>query len=269
MSSNRHIMMGKNMTGIEIAFLILGIVLLVAGYVIPESKSEDEVQNVELSREETRAALDGHIEDAKISVDEMVEETLSYSMEKAERGLERISNDKISAVGEYAQTVLDDINKNHKEVMFLYDMLNEKSESLKELVAQSERAGRDLVSSAERAAKEMEALQSAGQQSTPAAEAMEDGEKEPLEALPEAAAPAKTKTRQPRKAAPKEKISVPESEVANIQFEGTGDDSSLNNNEKILELYKQGKSNMVIAKQLGLGVGEVKLVIDLFKGMSQ
>ena len=45
--------------------------------------------------QEIRAALDGHIEDAKISVDEMVEETLSYSMEKAERGLERISNDKI------------------------------------------------------------------------------------------------------------------------------------------------------------------------------
>ena len=40
-----------------------------------------------------------------------------------------------------------------------------------------------------------------------------------------------------------------------------------NNNEAILALHKAGKSNMAIARELGLGVGEVKLVIDLFKGM--
>ena len=39
-----------------------------------------------------------------------------------------------------------------------------------------------------------------------------------------------------------------------------------NNNEKILELNAKGKSNVEIAKELGLGIGEVKLVIDLFRG---
>jgi DNA-binding NarL/FixJ family response regulator len=38
-----------------------------------------------------------------------------------------------------------------------------------------------------------------------------------------------------------------------------------NRNDEILELHKQGKSNVAIARQLGLGVGEVKLVIDLYK----
>ena len=38
-----------------------------------------------------------------------------------------------------------------------------------------------------------------------------------------------------------------------------------NHNEEILRLYKEGKSNVAIAKELGLGVGEVKLVIDLAK----
>ena len=42
-------------------------------------------------------------------------------------------------------------------------------------------------------------------------------------------------------------------------------EKSANNNKEILELYNQGKTNMEIAKQLGLGIGEVKLVIDLFK----
>ena len=40
-----------------------------------------------------------------------------------------------------------------------------------------------------------------------------------------------------------------------------------NSNEEILRLHKEGKSNVAIAKELGLGVGEVKLVIDLFEGM--
>ena len=39
-----------------------------------------------------------------------------------------------------------------------------------------------------------------------------------------------------------------------------------NNNDKILRLHKQGMSSVDIAKELGLGVGEVKLVINLFKG---
>ncbi len=43
-----------------------------------------------------------------------------------------------------------------------------------------------------------------------------------------------------------------------------GRNGSRNSNEKIRELHKAGKSNMAIAKELGLGIGEVKLVLDLF-----
>lgn len=46
-----------------------------------------------------------------------------------------------------------------------------------------------------------------------------------------------------------------------------GKDNGRNSNERILELHKAGKSNMAIAKELGLGLGEVKLVIDLFEGL--
>ena len=48
-----------------------------------------------------------------------------------------------------------------------------------------------------------------------------------------------------------------------IQFEPDADIGS--NKSKILELHKEGKSNMAIAKSLGLGIGEVKLIIDLFE----
>ena len=48
-----------------------------------------------------------------------------------------------------------------------------------------------------------------------------------------------------------------------IQFEPDSDMGS--NKDKILKLHEEGKSNMAIAKSLGLGIGEVKLIIDLFE----
>ena len=52
---------------------------------------------------------------------------------------------------------------------------------------------------------------------------------------------------------------------ADIRLTGDDQDQTGNNNEKILKMHKAGKSNMAIAKELGLGIGEVKLVIDLFR----
>ena len=40
----------------------------------------------------------------------------------------------------------------------------------------------------------------------------------------------------------------------------------MSSNEKILKLNEMGVSVKEIAKQLNLGIGEVKLVIDLYKG---
>jgi len=44
------------------------------------------------------------------------------------------------------------------------------------------------------------------------------------------------------------------------------DDSNKTKNEMILSMHEEGKSNMAIAKELSLGIGEVKLIIDLYKG---
>ncbi len=50
------------------------------------------------------------------------------------------------------------------------------------------------------------------------------------------------------------------------EWTGTEAPDRENANEEILELYQEGVSVIEIAKRLGLGVGEVKLVIDLYQG---
>ena len=44
------------------------------------------------------------------------------------------------------------------------------------------------------------------------------------------------------------------------------DQDQINHNDRILMLHQQGFSDVEIARELGLGLGEVKLVIGLFKG---
>lgn len=71
----------------------------------------------------------------------------------------------------------------------------------------------------------------------------------------------------------REPVVMPVSEAVQEETRGVdirfaqGKDNGRNSNERILELHKAGKSNMAIAKELGLGLGEVKLVIDLFEGV--
>ena len=48
--------------------------------------------------------------------------------------LDKISNTKILEMNEYADNVLKEINRNHNEVMFMYDMLNEKDKEIKTTV---------------------------------------------------------------------------------------------------------------------------------------
>ena len=76
----------------------------------------------------------------------------------------------------------------------------------------------------------------------------------------------------PKKKAPVKKATIlnmqPAEETTNIEIQfDLENNMGGNNKDKILQLHKEGKSNMAIAKALGLGVGEVKLVIDLFKGV--
>ena len=200
---------------IEVILLVVGGIIFVASFVIPEKKNEVSKQTKEIAKDEISAMVNQEMENVRTHVDDVVEEAVTYAMEKTERSLERISNEKIMAVNEYSETVLSEIHKNHEEAMFLYDMLNSKHTNIK-----------NTVSEVNRTMKEAEKTVTVIQNQQPEEQIKEQ----------------------------------PEEEKPNLQDE----DKSNNNNERILALYNQGKSKVAIAKELGLGVGEVKLVVDLF-----
>ena len=308
------------MSGIEILLLIVGAIVLTAGYLLPMKNRESD-KHVTAGQEKKITELVGKaVEDAKGRIEDIVDETVSYSMEKTERTMERISNEKIMAIHEYSDTVLAEINKNHEEEVFLYDMLNSKHDSLVETVSE---AGKTV-------AEVRQTLQDAQITANEVKEAAKSREFVPMKpdtsAEPERVIPSfssKGSSDDPNvqleeiikksiKTGKKKKAIVPEKEekgaYEELQTEDTESDDMTgevsedfgyspeeeaelleyganrmspdiqlnkgpalggNNNEHILEMHRAGKSNMAIAKELGLGIGEVKLVIDLNKGMGK
>lgn len=387
------------MSVIEIVLIIIGALLFLLGYLLPARKKDLDEEVQLISEDEIKKLIAKEVDGVKEQISSIVDETIEYSMEKAERSMEKVSNDKIMAVGEYSDTVLEQINKNHKEVVFLYDMLNDKHDNLVTTINKVTQTAdeikqnvRDAEITADEAVKKVKDAQTeakvvldrimlAEHSVMEAQENVEnamktvigvlenpdvnpdrihdgrDYRKDVIEEVQQAFEEENTGITDVIDAADSseadagisamheahdthdvhasdnaagpqgEEASASASEITEepsftpisprrvkIIHEPDGDyvdepiendisaseafaqmgifgkldtprdaskadtpsvdihfdqdkDNGRNSNERILELHKAGKSNMAIAKELGLGIGEVKLVIDLFEGM--
>ena len=259
---------------LEIILLICGGIIFVLSFIVPDRKEKNDVIDKELTKQELKKLVIGEIDNVREHVRDVVDEAVEYSMEKTERTLERLSNEKIMAVNEYSDTVLQEIHKNHEEVMFLYDMLNDKHTNLKNTVSEANKTVKEVTESR----KEAEAVVNSFQNFSSLSPQNVSDEEKVIEKITTtkntATKRTSNKTTQQNNTQKKVdnikpgSISITDIDYPNIELpENNNVEEGINNNDKILELYKQGKSNVAIAKELGLGVGEVKLVIDLYKNM--
>ncbi|MDF2820695.1 MAG: hypothetical protein K0R15_1136 [Clostridiales bacterium] len=168
---------------------------------------------------------------------------------KQEEEIANMANKKMAAINEYYTFVIEEIEKKHKELLFLYHMISEKDNELKKGIQNVGNIMNDFVVEKEKFIKQNE-IQSTSQ----AAEFYNvKGNNEQNKNL------IKSK---PNKEIKNEntdnKILSKDNNIVQEKVEFTS------NNEIILDLYAQGSSVKEIASKLGLGIGEVKLVIDLF-----
>lgn len=236
---------------LELVLLAVGGTIFAISFIIPVKGERLTEKTREILKAEIRKLVAGETNAAKARITDIVEETASGSIEKAERTMERISNEKIMAVSEYSDTVLEEINKNHKEVLFLYDMLNDKHQNLKSVVSETARLTKKMEQTTRDAQQAVrEAQQATVKENEPAGQVPGEGD-ENTEMQWVAAS---------LQIAEEESVGSEEEKLTIDQRK-----SGKNNNERILDLHQAGKSNVEIARELKLGVGEVKLVIDLFK----
>ena len=229
---------------LEIVLLIAGVIIFTGSFFLPLGGEKNTGIDQKAAKEEIHGLVEEEMNNVLSKMQDKMEETSEDAIEKAERALERLTNEKIMAVNEYSDTVLQEIHKNHEEAMFLYDMLNSKHANIKDTVSKMDKA----VKAAENKTLENKTAEN--------------------KAAPEKTATDKTAgtvaEEKTADASQTETLIQPENSPE-IGFMGETVQEGQNNNEKILEMHKQGKSTVAIAKELGLGVGEVKLVIDLYK----
>ncbi len=253
------------MTLLEIILLIIGVACLIGGFFIPEKTKTKTSWEEKKETEHIKELIEKEVEKYKDTLKDSLEEEVSEYMEKAERGLERISNEKIMAVTEYGDTVLGDINKNHDEAVFLYNMLNDKHDDILKSQAQIESTSKEVkntlkaIENAKDEAKaDFEKNKSALLTEFEKKENEIELEKNKLNAMEEEFNKNRQELNAPKETQKRAVKKTVRRTSENVNY-------ASNHNEEILRLYKEGKSNVAIAKELGLGIGEVKLVIDLAK----
>lgn len=130
------------MTGVAWILLLIGVVFMIGSFFVTEKLSPSELNQIaELSEEELKRIIDRGLKNAETQIEDAIDEQVDQSSEKVDRSLEKVTNDKIMAISEYSDTVIESMNKTHNEVMFLYSMLNDKHTELTGMAAGSAAPG--------------------------------------------------------------------------------------------------------------------------------
>ena len=217
------------MTMIEIILLLVGCVFMIGSFFISEKLSSSELNKIE------------------------------EAGEQAERAMEKESNEQIMQIHEYSETVMESMKKTHDEIMFLYSMLNDKHTEMTSMTGDLQRLAADirnlqenLSAKAGTSIRKPVAESHVVQQPVMKQNAVVQPMTETIDVQPE---PEVQVNRFQEIQEPEQKTEKPE----------TADAKGMSN-DMILKLYEQGLSKVEIAKQLGRGLGEVNLVIELYKG---
>lgn len=228
------------MTGLQIAMIMIGIVCLIGSFFVSEKLSKADLEEMKkMSDEEIKDIIDSKMQEAALQIDERLQEKVDLATAQMERSGEKETNEKIMAISEYSDTVLSSMNKSHDEIVFLYDMLNEKQERVTELM------------------KELTLMQSAVAQME---ETLDDKLLKTGVSMEEEA----EVLQQENPDAIEPKQTLEEAFRTQVSSNDVGLDEEPQQNEQILSLYREGMSEVDIAKQLGRGLGEIKLVLGLF-----
>jgi len=291
---------------IVIICLIIGVSCIGASFFIKEKADINNHEKEKIVEEiRGRALSEDSVKKVMTRVEKGFSEKLSAISEDKLGGfadkMSEIANDKMLAINDMSGQLMEKIEQNHKEVIFLYDMLNEKSDYLKDFSAKIDGLRHELEREEERIKalnndlddkmiKVKEVRQTVIAKPVAPVEVKQEksrrvptGIEQAKAAIKPAEVPAQAKNLVKMK---KEVEDIPsdindifdaderdifkDAEVPEITEEIDEIDLSpelteeLSTNDKILKMHSEGKSVMEISKELGMGQGEVQLILGLY-----
>ena len=242
------------MTGLEISLLIIGAIFFIGSFFVTEKLSSSDVEHIQkMSEKEVHVIVEKAMGRAADEIDRRIENTLSNAVMDLENKSDKETNEKIFAINEYSDTVLDSMNKSHDEVMFLYNMLNEKQEKITKLTEELQQSESNLRAIKEDVKNMLEDYES--MKGSP----ISDTAKDIASTMEDTVVPEDV-----RKAVEENMESLKQVFMHKIEDEQENVSSEEDDNDRIIQMFKEGYSEIEIAKKMGKGLGEIKLVLGLF-----
>lgn len=302
------------MTTTVIIMIIIGIIICIASFFVTEkfSKKEETLHNL-MSVDDDYEFSDRELRIIRRKIEDVIATQAKDILYETNESLANMANEKTIALGDYAVAVCEQIEKNHKEVMFLYSMLDDKQKDIMKtvrIVNDANKEAKDALEQVKRVDMEkrnynvssdkataLEQLSALSQMKTDleiGANVRETStnEKQSLENKNVSETAVSDENKLNVNSVLEKKVAF-EEEYQGVEEENIMDDldgmedvfaeldhtdvdfndvleeefiENENSNDIILQMHRNGNSILDIAKELGLGVGEVKLVIDLYRG---
>ena len=122
------------MTGLEFGLLLIGALLVAASFFMTKKFSDSDIDELKkMSESQIKVILEKQLKEADGVIEAAIDSKMDQKMEELDVRSDKETNNKIKQISEYSDSVLDSMNKSHDEIMFMYDMLNEKQEKTTEL----------------------------------------------------------------------------------------------------------------------------------------
>lgn len=265
-----------------------------------KEKIAEEIRSKVLSVESLKKVMDKVEKEFTERLSDVAEDKMTSSTDY----MSELTNNKMFAINEMCGQLIEKIEQNHKEVIFLYDMLNEKSDNLKDFSAKVEGLRKEL----ENEEKRIKALgHDLDDKIVKVKEVRQTVITRPVADVPSKTVPKKNTTKEETVKTPAQEVeiqtediptqaealvklqktqelmakpepvvkeAVPEKEPAKItetasvvsdrSEEEIKEMSELSTNDRILLMKEEGKSVIEISKALGMGQGEVQLILGLY-----
>ena len=254
---------------VTVGSMVLGVIVFII-VLLTEKRKRKKLQKEfeELKKSVRQDAAKADIELRMKQLKETADSIIDEMNDNVEEKLNTLSNKKIIEFEEYANQTLEKIDINHKEVMFLYDMLNSKEESVKKVIADLQSLKNEVtellqkdnnieeknVVSKDSSVEDIDVVASKDDFVDLLRFCNEYGTEEKEDVVEEISLKHVLEEQEDEKSISSVFDKPKENNNRNYQ----------KRNEQIIKLYSLGYSTLEISKRLGIGTGEVALVNNLY-----
>lgn len=267
------------MEPITVIMLILAAALLIGSCFLPAKTAGEVDEDKLLAKLAKRELTPEETERIRQKVDEIISQKTEEVILKTDDHLSTVANEKIMSVDEYSKQIMERLDKNNSDATFLYHMISDTKEELKNEIAEARNTEHALRSLSQQvsAEKSEPSAEKTTDRSIKQTTAKETNKKEPngnsirqpVKKKNDSLSGNKKGNKKAPEASDKEAKETVDDIAELLKAVSVQDDKNEEagrdiQKEKILELHKKGWSVREISRELSMGQGEVKLVIDLY-----